>query len=276
MRTTLTGPDGAYTLDMTGTIAGDWVVLSHSRHHINEYYDNVPVFDNHWGEDPLAVQLSVDETSAITGIDFSLDPGFMLSGRVTDTDGNPMELVAIYVETPDGTYANSHMTDADGNWAVGVPDGTYKVYTVNANSYGYINEWWDNLTYSDHTRDQADSIVMGGADRAGIDFQLEVASPTPEVTLPDSAGPFGQGSIVPVAWDVASPTSEGMFHVYAFGNDTYYYLTSQAASGLDSYSYSWTVSQPLGEGYVIRIWYVDGDGNWRFFDDSDVPFEIGI
>ena len=98
--------------------------------------------------------------------------------------------------------------------------------------------------------------------------------PTPTVTLPDSAGPFSLASTVPVAWTVASPATTGTFHIFAFASDTYYYLASQAATGLGSYTYDWIVSQPTGTGYVIRVWYMDDLGNWLFFDDSSPTFAI--
>ena len=57
--------------------------------------------------------------------------------------------------------------------------------------------------------------------------------PTPNVTTPSTAGPFTQGSVVPVAWNVAAPASTGWFHVYAYKDGTYYWLNSQAASGAE-------------------------------------------
>ena len=60
----------------------------------------------------------------------------------------------------------------------------------------------------------------------------------------------------------------GMFHTYAYKDGTYYWLDSRAATGAGSYSFNWTVTQPVDSGYVIRTWYVDGSGNWLVSDDS--------
>ena len=77
-----------------------------------------------------------------------------------------------------------------------------------------------------------------------------------------------------MAWTVAYAATTGTFHTYAYKDGTYYWLNSRAASGAGSYGFSWTVTQPLGAGYVIRVWYVDGSGNWLVFDDSSPAFAI--
>ena len=60
-------------------------------------------------------------------------------------------------------------------------------------------------------------------------------------------------------WTVAYPATAGWFHAYAYKEGTYYWLASQAACGASSYGFNWTVTQPIGTGYVIRVWYVDGE-----------------
>ena len=74
-------------------------------------------------------------------------------------------------------------------------------------------------------------------------------------------------------WNVANSPSVGVFYVYAF-DGTYHYLTYVAATGAGSYTYNWTVAQAVGTGYVIRVWYVDGGGNWLLVDDSAPTFAI--
>jgi hypothetical protein len=59
------------------------------------------------------------------------------------------------------------------------------------------------------------------------------------------------------------------------GDNTHYWLTTLAAvGGQTSYGFDWTVSQPAGGGYRVRVWYVDAAGNWLYFDDSDAAFNI--
>ena len=108
-------------------------------------------------------------------------------------------------------------------------------------------------------------------------FEIQAGSlPQPTVTLPGTAGPFVQGAIVPIEWTLAAATGSGIFHAYAFASDgTYHWIMSvPAEAGRMTYNFDWTVIQPAAAGYVIRVWYVDIVGNWLFFDDSDVPFQI--
>ena len=94
------------------------------------------------------------------------------------------------------------------------------------------------------------TLALSGAALAADDL------PTPAVTLPNTAGPFAQGSVVSVAWGVASPASTGWFHTYAYRDGSYYWLNSQAASGASSYGFDWTVTQPTG----TDVW--SGSGTW--------------
>ena len=101
--------------------------------------------------------------------------------------------------------------------------------------------------------------------------------PFPTVTPPSTAGPFAQNSSVPVAWNVAYPAAVGSYNVYAYNAGSYYFITSQAATGASSYSYpSWTATPPKASGYVIRVWYVDGVGNWLVSGDSSPAFTINV
>ena len=93
----------------------------------------------------------------------------------------------------------------------------------------------------------------------------------PTVTAPSTAGPFAQGSTVPVSFTVAYASSVGSFHTYAFKDGVYNWIDSRSASGLSTYNFNWTVMQPTGTGYVIRTWYVDGSGNWLVSGDSSPP-----
>jgi hypothetical protein len=64
--------------------------------------------------------------------------------------------------------------------------------------------------------------------------------------------------------------------VYAVAADnTHHWLTTMpAVAGQTNYSYNWGVTQPVGAGYRVRVWYVDGPGNWLYYDDSDAGFSV--
>ena len=116
-----------------------------------------------------------------------------------------------------------------------------------------------------------------GFDGADAPFTIQAGSqPTPTVTAPNAGGTFTQGAVVPVSWTLAPTAGSGVMHLYAYdAAGTYHFLTTKpAVAGQSTYSYDWTVSQPAGTGYTVRVWYVDGAGNWLAFDGSDNPFSI--
>jgi hypothetical protein len=96
------------------------------------------------------------------------------------------------------------------------------------------------------------------------------------VTNPNAGGSFAQQSNLSVEWNLAAPADNGWLVAYAVAADnTHHWLsTLDAVAAQTAYSYSWDITQPAGAGYKIRVWYVDGSGNWLFYDDSDAPFEI--
>ena len=160
----------------------------------------------------------------------------------------------------DGSYywldsrAASGASSYSFSWNVTQPVGT-----------GYVVRTW-------YVDGDGNWIVFGDS---SPEFSIGAGTlPVPAVTLPNSAGPFDLGSIVPVAFDVAFPATTGWFHTYAYKDGSYHWLDSRAASGAGSYGFDWTVAQPVAEGYVIRVWYVDGSGNWLVSGDSSPGFAI--
>jgi hypothetical protein len=166
-----------------------------------------------------------------------------------------------YAYAADGSYhwlasqdASAGQTDYGFDWTVTQPVGTgylLRVWFVDA-----TGNW---LTFDDSAQT----------------FAITLPQPKPTVTAPDAGGTFEQEAIVPVSWTLSNPAA-GMTHAYALAGDgTYHWLASQVASaGQTSYGFNWTVTQPLGSGYLLRVWFVDEAGNWLTFDDSSQPFAI--
>jgi len=99
----------------------------------------------------------------------------------------------------------------------------------------------------------------------------------PYVTNPDTGGTFVRTTTIPVTWTVPSPVDTGTFRVYVRNpNGTETLLTTQnAVAAQTDYTYNWTITQPVGTGYNILIWYRNAAGSYLYFDSSDVPFDIG-
>ena len=117
---TCTDASGYYTVN--GAIYGDYVVhASGNWNHCQDqppdyartYYDHVYDYDQ-------ATLIGIDEFSTeVTDIDFDLEPGGSIIGRVTDDVGNPLENINVGSNMP-GTNI--------GEGTCSGPDGYYSIY----------------------------------------------------------------------------------------------------------------------------------------------------
>jgi hypothetical protein len=180
---------------------------------------------------------------------------------VAYADNNPVfEWVA---SDPSGVSGYSYELDRDPGT---VPDPVSEGSQTSAAFAGKADGTW----YF-HVRAQDGAGNWGETAHRAIRVGTQLA-----VTSPATAGPFSQGSTVPASWELATPVDEGWLVVYAVSGagDHHWLATLPAVPGQSAYNYAWKVSQPAGVGYRLRVWYVDGDGNWLYFDDSDPGFEI--
>ena len=139
---------------------------THTAVYIEEFYDERLFWDD---ADPVLVS----GTEEVPGIDFQLDVGATVSGRVTDAaTGLPLSGVGVSREfAQEGGGYSEVRTVADGTFTlVGLAAGLYRI-RVDAVERGYMVQF-----YSDRDRfDDADLLsIAGGENVAGIDFSLEV------------------------------------------------------------------------------------------------------
>jgi hypothetical protein len=136
-------PGGSYKVYFNATTS--------SENYIPEWYNNKDSFAN--GD-----TISVTAGQTVTGIDAVLVPGCSISGTVTDTSANPIQLVEVYACDMAGNYIFGGYTDSSGNYEVnGLLPGSYKVlfYPYELNHYGvdwyglprnynYKYQWYNN------------------------------------------------------------------------------------------------------------------------------------
>jgi len=147
-----TNANGDYTVK--GFAAGSYKVYFNAYYspanYIPEWYNDKNSFDN--GD-----TISVNAGQTVTGIDAALAPGCSISGTVTDTSANPIELVEVYASDIAGNFIFGGYTDTNGNYEVnGLIPGSYKVffYSYELNYYGeedgfprdynYKYEWYND------------------------------------------------------------------------------------------------------------------------------------
>jgi hypothetical protein len=90
--------------------------------------------------------LTVPEEGLVTDIDFQLDRGASVSGRLTSETGQPMGYMAVNLRTIEGRYGGFALTDAAGYYTVmGVaPDPSYVIGTDEG--FGYLRAYFGSAT----------------------------------------------------------------------------------------------------------------------------------
>ena len=152
------------------------------------YYDDTPMHH-------LASRVTVHMPQTTGGIDFVLEEGGAISGRVTDSSGNPIPNVQIDVNDYDtGEGWGGNRTDSNGEYTItGLASGDYRVRACpscvgpDEPRLNYRSEYYDNvIEYPAASR----VSVAASQTAAGIDFQLEEGgSITGRVTSPAPTTP---------------------------------------------------------------------------------------
>jgi hypothetical protein len=113
----LTGAAGSYSITTnlaSGTVVRVEVPTTDFNQSISGYVAS-----------PLTDTLTL--TSNVTGINFTLASGKLITGYVRDTLGNPIVSMNVSVQTPNGSANYNGQTDITGYYSVAVPTGAYQV-----------------------------------------------------------------------------------------------------------------------------------------------------
>jgi hypothetical protein len=116
----------------------------------------------------------VTATHGVTtaGIDFLLDEGGRISGRVLE-EGTNAPLAGLQIKAFAGvTEVASAMAGGDGSYSLfGLPPGAYRLRTMPFGSSGYVQEWHDGRCVGCPGTSPA-IAVAAGATVSGVDFAL--------------------------------------------------------------------------------------------------------
>jgi len=159
----LTDSEGYYSVG--GIPGGDYKIFFSGYHqnYVPEYYNDKTTVDT-------ADQVTVTVGQTTPGIDAQLAQGGMISGRITDANGNGTANVGVNVHNQNNEIIYQHgYADSLGYYRIyGIPAGTYKVHFT---CYGlnYIPEWYNDKS-SFETADPV--IVTVGQTTPDINAQL--------------------------------------------------------------------------------------------------------
>ncbi|MBD3386067.1 T9SS type A sorting domain-containing protein [candidate division KSB1 bacterium] len=165
-------------------------------------------------ERSLATRLQVDEE--ITGIDFALETGFTLSGRITDqSDGSPVTGVAVLLyDRIEGGWISNTITDSNGEYQFsGMAADTFYVGSdgnVRLSDQEFERQYIPRFYENADRFEEATPIILN-ADRSGIDLQLEKG-----ITLSGTVTWEQDGTVIPFArLSMVDSTGEAVFWTIA-------------------------------------------------------------
>jgi len=170
-----TDTSGVYTV--RGLVTGTYAVrMQRSEPYVGEVYDNAPCRDRYcYGVAGAGV--GVTTSAATSGINFALDRGGTITGRVVNADtGIPLQSVYIRAYRADAgaESARCYTSNSGVFTATGLSAGTYYLVT-DASARGYADELYGGticpLGACTITDGVPVSVTLGGT-TSGIDFAL--------------------------------------------------------------------------------------------------------
>ena len=178
-RHAITGPDGVY--EIMGMKPGIYIAVAWAEGYIGEFYD-----DAHRWFNATPIQVKPNEVTG--GIDFGLAPreegAYMISGVVTDEQGNPVEGALVMAED-EGEIVASTLTEEDGSYELSaMPAGLYKVSASVAS--------FQDSYYNGTSAETAASVAVGGGE------SVYSAS----ITLSSASTDVGQEGALPTAFSL--------------------------------------------------------------------------
>lgn len=204
--------NGTYQID--GLPEASYYVVAYSDTYIDALYSNVPCMQGNC-DLSSGTPVSVVSGSTTTGIDFVLDPGGSISGKMTDASGStPLDYAEVDVYDSSGNWISYGYTDATGNYLTGgLATDSYFVVTQN---WTYIDEVFNNIPCPfgkcDPTIGTPVSVIAGEV-TPGIDFSLD-------------SGGIISGKITsaqdssPLRFEVRLYDSNGSYLTSTWSNDT--------------------------------------------------------
>lgn len=119
--------------------------------------------------------VTIPSGSTRTGVDQQLTTGSAVSGRITGPDDEPIEGAQVWAYSPSDGWLPGHAatTDADGDYTVTAPAGTYRLLVMPPADTLLPNTWYLGAS----SRETASPVVTTtGSTQTGVDVRLALGS----------------------------------------------------------------------------------------------------
>ncbi|MCP4107298.1 MAG: hypothetical protein GY749_17440 [Desulfobacteraceae bacterium] len=161
----MTGSDGSYTI--SALLPGSYRVCipdSTFLNYIGKYYNNT--YDS-----ASAVPVKITSGRSVSGINFSLEKGGQITGKMTDSAGSPIKGAGVSAyHYSEGYMASFAPTLSDGSYNIKLlHSGNYRVY-ADVSSANYLEEYYEDA----YEYNSAAAVeVSAGQTASGTDFVLK-------------------------------------------------------------------------------------------------------
>ena len=213
-------------------------------------FHGTPTFAGEYWNDKLTrdaadvLTITGSEGPVIGNIDAVLAAGANVSGRVTDSNGSPIQNICVdaAVETSNGfDGVGGASTAADGSYTMnGLPPTAVKVAFRDCNTVGpYVQEWWNDAP----NVDAASPIALAPGDTlTGIDAQLAPAGAITGTVTDGGGNPLegicAQASTSTFTGNLATTDSNGQYSI-VLGLAGDYKVQFVDCSGSPSFAGEW-------------------------------------
>jgi|GEM_PF-1013610 len=191
---------------------------------------------------PVTLELA----AAVTGVDVRLEAGGVVSGRITDSGGNPLDQAIAFAYRADRSQASLGFTDAAGNYVIRrLRTANYAVgFRAPAGNDSAGREWYNDRSSFD---DAVPVAVVAGATTTGIDASLGAAARISGRVTNENGDPLAGVQVTPYDGNLAMQSAT----TQADGT----YVVGHLAGGSVKVLFNATT---CGAGNYMSMWYADG------------------
>ncbi len=241
--------DGYYTI--FGLIPGSYQLMAGAHGYIGESWSIAGNAYVYYDFDPVEVSTPGE---AVLGKNFSLEPGVLVSGKVLNSNGQPISGVSVHATSNEavctrGDYNFYGYTNSQGKYEMYVL-ATYYYFSAEPRDTNYQNGWY-NTTGTVNTCEGASVRRVRSSGISDLDFSLDIGA-TISGTLTDIQGEPVAGLSI-----YAQHTESGCDSYYM--GSLYKYTTTDSSGaytieGLPASNY-YISSQTGNNQYYLNGWY---------------------